>query len=95
MEKIIKDGKDYYRLTKEENRQCLMLAEGKAKPSDFGYGFTEAAFLIACFLVPLKELQAAGNVPEEFQAQTEELIKRGDELSRTLVEAGKKAGEQQ
>jgi len=94
MDRFIKDGEEYFKLTDEENRRCFMLIEGKAKPSDFGYDFTGAALLIAWFLMPLKKSQTTGNVPKEFQAQTEELIKRAEELSRTLGEAGKLTGEQ-
>ena len=95
MEKVIIDGKEYYRLTAEENKRCLMLIQGKAQPSNFGYEFTEAAFLIGCYIYNLKKIQAEGNVPEEFQTQTEELIKRGEELAHTFVTAGKLAGEEQ
>jgi hypothetical protein len=94
LEKVIIDGEEFYKLTDEEKKHCLAFILNDARPSDFGYGFIEAGFLIGCFLLTLKKILADVGIPEEFKSRTEELFKRGDELSHAFVEEGKKAGEQ-
>jgi hypothetical protein len=95
LEKVIIDGEEFYKLTDEEKKHCLALIRDNAQPSDFGYGFIEAGFLIGCFLLTLKKTLADVGIPEEFKSRTEELFIRGEMLSHAFVEAGKLAGEEE
>jgi hypothetical protein len=93
MDSFFKDGKEYFKLTHEELNCCILMIDGKAQPSDFGWDFTWAAHLLAfCSMTVLEPM--LDREPPEFRAKTEAMIKKADELIRTFSEAGKLTGEQ-
>ena len=43
MDEFTVDGNQFIKLTQEETRRCFLFIDGTAKPSDFGYDFTDYA----------------------------------------------------
>ena len=86
------DDNERYRLANEGKKHCLKMIDGVA-PSELGHDFSEAATMMATFVVTIRkalaEVDKEKNRNPELKSELMDLLKKANDLKESFFEAAR------